>query len=357
VPPTVTTARTINNCAGPGGWEEGARILGGQTLLDELGILGIEINRDAAATARAAGHARKVTDARKINPRYARKATGAIFSWPCPTFSPGGKHSGIDDLQLILDTVTHFGEDPDCNCDYRDIYERVQDPRSALMVETARWVFRAPKLEWIVCEQAPTLEYFWEDFAAELFAAGWEDANVAVFESADLGTSARRRRSFMWARRYKPSGPSFFDGHPTMPQTSMAKALGYAPGEEIRTRGNRKTSGGNLFSADGLSWCLTGSSRSWTRESDGQKIPAADGGYLNGFPHDYPWSGSPSAQWMQVADVVAPPAAAVVLGAALGIDWRGPVAAWAAERASAMSPAAIERAQADGFIFHLERAS
>lgn len=40
---------------------------------------------------------------------------------------------------------------------------------------------------------------------------------------------------------------------------------------------------------------------------------------LNGFRADYPWQGSRSSQFQQVADVVAPPVAALILGAVWGV--------------------------------------
>ena len=149
--PTLTTARTIDLCAGPAGWEEGVRILGGAALLDELAVLGIELNADACATARTAGHHRLQTSITDLNPTQALAATGLIVSTPCPTLSSSGKRTGLgEDYGRALDTITCFGAG--CGCEYATLASRVVDPRTALVVEAARCVLTMPKIEWIVCE-------------------------------------------------------------------------------------------------------------------------------------------------------------------------------------------------------------
>lgn len=102
-------------------------------------------------------------------------------------------------------------------------------------------------------------------------------------------------------------------------------------GERVNTRGNRRTSGGNEFSADKTAWCLTSKARSWKRVSDGAQLTTSQAGLLTGFPADYPWQGSRSKQFLQAADVVSPPVAAAVLGAALGLDWEPAVRAYLAD--------------------------
>jgi DNA (cytosine-5)-methyltransferase 1 len=84
------------------------------------------------------------------------------------------------------------------------------------------------------------------------------------------------------------------------------------------TRANRKPGGGNLFSTDNPAWCLTEKARTWNRESDGARLASSQAGVLNGFPDDFPWTGSRSRQFLQAANVVAPQVAAALLAEVAG---------------------------------------
>lgn len=108
------------------------------------------------------------------------------------------------------------------------------------------------------------------------------------------------------------------------PETSMAAALGWPSGHRVVTRGARRTSGGNAFPADVPAWCVTSKARSW-RRGDGRELSPSEAGLLVGFEADYPWRGPRSQQFLQAADAVSPAVGAAVLGAAAGLEWRGPV--------------------------------
>lgn len=330
---------TVSLFAGPGGLCEANRNLG-----SPLSIRGFDISADACATARAAGHHREQADVRALDPRDFAGYTGLIVTPPCPPWSASGRRTALgEDYQKALDAITAYGMWN--RSDYSDLDEdelaeyqahagdtsvgddawatlpgEVADPRTALVIETARWALTMPDVEWMVCEQVPAVAELWEDLAAELYAAGWESVDVQVLEALGFGAGARRRRTFLLARRYRPLPDS---PHPIFDEpSSMAQVLGWGPGEQVRTRNNRKAGGGNLFSADGPSWCLTGSTRTWTRESDGQRLTPAQAGRLQGFPDDYPWTGSRTSQFLQAADVVSPLVGTAVLGSVLGLDWR-----------------------------------
>ena len=94
--------------------------------------------------------------------------------------------------------------------------------------------------------------------------------------------------------------------------------VGWPAGHRVRTRNARRAGGGNLFDADGPSWSLTGSTRTWERDADKVQLTAAQAGMLQGFAADYPWSGSRTKQFLQIADVVVPEVAARVLAAVAG---------------------------------------
>lgn len=92
-----------------------------------------------------------------------------------------------------------------------------------------------------------------------------------------------------------------------------------------------------MFSADGVSWCLTSSSRSWQRD-DGVDLSPQEAGYLNGFRPDYPWQGSRSARFRQAGDVVNPIVARLMLGEAIGVDVGEAVSGYAAGLYHPLSP-------------------
>jgi predicted RNA methylase len=64
--------------AGPGGWDEGLRLAG------RTDVVGYEVDADACATARAAGHERVRADVYGLDPRrFAGETSGLIASPPC----------------------------------------------------------------------------------------------------------------------------------------------------------------------------------------------------------------------------------------------------------------------------------
>ena len=297
--------------AGAGGWDRGAELAG----IDPRRITGIELDAAAVETARAAGYSRVHADVLDLLPADFPHVRGLIASAPCPTFSAGGKHSGITDYQHVLDAITHLGSEPGCDCTWEEMFgdaaDVVQDQRTALVLQAVRFAFALPALEWFILEQVPALEYMWEDIAAELYSAGWEYVDVGMLDAMDFGVPSGRRRAFLIAHKIRPV-------HIPAPpagavRTSAAAALGWGAGEQVRTRANRKPGGGNLFAADKPAWCLTEKARTWTRESDGARLTSSQAGVLNGFPAGFPWSGSRSRQFLQAANVVAPQVAAALL--------------------------------------------
>ncbi|WP_254069473.1 DNA cytosine methyltransferase [Herbiconiux sp. VKM Ac-2851] len=306
-------SRTLDLCAGPGGWDEGARSLG-----LNLDISGFDLSPNACATASAAGHRRSVADIRALDIADFSEVTGAIMSPPCPTFSKGGLRTGLGrDYQRVLDVWTSIGWGIDPEEAIEEV-DAVEDERTALLALAGLWALGLPNLEWLAMEQVPAVEFAWEDLAAELFATDWEWVDVMTIDAADYGVPSRRRRSFLVAHRTMPGAPWSLPEK----QTSMAEALGWAPGHRVNTRGNRNSAGGNEFSADKPSWCLTGSTRTWARD-DGLRLTPAEAGTLVGFRPDYPWHGSRSAAFLQAADVVSPPIAAGVLARIPGLATAG----------------------------------
>jgi len=316
--------RVLNAFAGPGGWDVGAQIIG----LHEQ-ILGADIDEAACTAAISAGFDRQVGDVCELNPADFPHVKGFIASTPCPTFSTAGRRSGLgDDYQRVLDVITHVGSS-DCDCPWEEIItelDDIADPRTALAAQTIRFAMALPNVEWLAFEQVLAAEYMFDDLAAELYYWGWESVDVFTVDAADLGLPLRRKRVFLTASQYTPHGCA--DSHPMvvrMAERSPAQVLGWPAGEMIRTRGNRRNTGGNLFSADRTGWCATEKMRSWCRDSDGLRFEPSESGLLQGFRADYPWTGSRTRQFRQLADVVCPPVAAAVLGHVTNRPWKQPV--------------------------------
>lgn len=334
---------TLNLFAGPGGIDMGARILGLTTPAH-----GYDIDPDACTTATTAGFHRTQGSVLDLDPDTIHQATAATITPPCPPFSRSGLGKGLTDFPAIRNALTLLGDNfagmvPDDA--YTAALAEMNDPRSSLLVETLRFAFRLPNVQWIVAEQVPAVAPIWQEISAELaMAANWIHLAVLTIAAQDLGVASSRTRTFLIATRHHmpdltglpmrslwstgrwaPPRHEIPPAADRFPTTSMAAALGWPTGERINTRGNRRTSGGNEFTADAPSWCLTSKARSWKRVSDGTHLTAAQAGLLTGFPADYPWSGSRSKQFLQAADVVSPPVAAAVLGATLGLDWQQPV--------------------------------
>ena len=86
------------------------------------------------------------------------------------------------------------------------------------------------------------------------------------------GRARRCRQTFLLGCRYTAVGHIPFRELRT---PTMAEALGWDIGHRIRTRNQRRPTGGNLFSADGPAWCLTEKTRSWERDSDRLRLTSA----------------------------------------------------------------------------------
>ncbi|MFF4902196.1 DNA cytosine methyltransferase [Streptomyces sp. NPDC001068] len=360
--------RVVELFAGPGGWSEGiAAVLG--VAVDSCGV---DISPDACATARAAGHRRICADITTLDPEHIalRYTAAVIISPPCPTFSPAGKLSGLEarNIDILCTAIAYVGEaagflpvdeifdfhdeddyDEDGNCpcepgegcmapfaprsgatwdEVREMAAEVSDPRIALMLEVVIWPLAlqaagAP-IRWMAMEQSHNLpEDILDYLSGEFRCAEWFYTSHDIMEAADYGLPSRRKRVYMVATRTYT--PAITRRIRPLPATSMAQALGWQPGERVNTRGTRpidpktgRPKGGNCFSADGPSWCLTGKSRTWKRESDGLRLTESEAGLLVGFRRSYPWQGSRTSAFQQAADVVSPVMAAIVLSGMFG---------------------------------------
>ena len=269
--------------AGPGGWDQGARMLG------RADTIGLEWDRAACDTAMAAGHARVQCDVTTAEPAQFVGATGLIGSPSCTLFSAAGNGVGNLVTDILATGITRMLRGEDCRSEIREaIYpttlamreaanakrkpekqwtqERVeaqaQDDTfvACLVLEPARWLV-ALSVEWVALEQVPEVLPLWQVYARELKSLGYSTW-TGVLNSADYGVPQTRRRAILMAHRsmsVSPPAPThaenpaagadLFGGEP-LPWVSMATALGWGFDDEPSctvTSGGTETGGAEPF--------------------------------------------------------------------------------------------------------------
>lgn len=238
--------RIVDLFAGPGGWDEGARMLG---LTDALGI---EWEPTACATAEAAGHARLNADIADLNPQDHGPITGLIASPPCQAWSLAGSGGGELDRAACHVLVDRMARGDD-SLDWTDW----TDERSSLVAQPVRWA-RELHPEWVAMEEVPAVLGLWEHIA-HIFRGWGYNVWTGVLNAADYGVPQTRKRAILIASKVRPVGPprathtkepaeSLFDDT-LLPWVSMAEALGWGFDEPSATvsGGGAATGGAEPF--------------------------------------------------------------------------------------------------------------
>lgn len=307
--------------AGPGGLELGADLSG----------VGVELDRNAVATRVAAGLATVHGDVRTYGPADF-PATVLTGGPPCQTFSVAGSGEGRE----ALDTVVGLAKRMAAREDVRSDLDRIDDPRTGLVLEPLRWALEAADMgrpyRAIVLEQVQQVQQVWAAYAEVLRAEGYSVA-TGVLRTEQFGLPQTRRRAVLIAR---------LDGLVTLPEpthrlyrhrvaqgagdgrlkpwVSMGEALphrgpftvisNYGTGGDPRNRGRR--------SSDEPAFTVTGKiNRLRLIDPDGRELPRlspSEAGVLQGFPADWPWSGNDIPQ--QIGNACPPPLAAALARAA-----------------------------------------
>lgn len=212
--------------AGPGGWDEGLRMIG------RTDVLGIEWDESACLTAEAAGHKRLRADVAALDPADWAGAEGLIASPPCQAWSLAGKRGGEEDRAACHELADCMAAGDD-STDWRDW----TDDRSPLVCQPVRWV-RELRPEWVALEEVPAVLGLWEHMA-RIFRAWGYNVWVGTLLAADYGVPQTRTRAILMASRVQhvsppepthaehPEGVDLFGGGHRERWVSMAEALGW----------------------------------------------------------------------------------------------------------------------------------
>lgn len=366
--------------AGPGGWDEGLRLLG---VTDH--VVGFEWDRSACLTATAAGHVRVRADVSQVAPF---PVWLYISSPPCTKFSAAGSGVGVKVLHLLEDGIRRMFVGDDCRDEIREaVYptcladreaanakrttekrwspERVEKAAredafvTCLVLEPARAIMGSDPTA-VAMEQVRQVLPLWQVYAECMAELGW-NVWAGIVDAADYGVPQNRVRAIFLAHRErkvsrpepthaKAPEPSLFGERSRW--VSLGEALGWADDEAImpaRGAGMIERHGDREpHSATEPAPTVISKSRSWQRIEIARILPAhkhyvdvvaapgyrtdisrqnapgsvrvtvEEAGILQSFPADYPWQGSRTKKYEQVGNAVPPRLAAHVL-AALGV--------------------------------------
>lgn len=192
------------------------------------------------------------------------------------------------------------------------------------MAEPFRWAL-ATGCRWLCLEQVEEALPIWEDYAGHLTARGWT-VDVDVLNARDYGVPQDRRRAILIGHRTAPVNVPL----PTVTAPDHVPAstilgpgrVGFARLND-RDDGHGKYRARDMRSTDLPAFTVTEKIRSWKLMPEvGQPraVTTAEAGQLQSFPADYVWTGSPSKQFLQIANAVPPALAAAVTAVVLDAD-------------------------------------
>jgi DNA (cytosine-5)-methyltransferase 1 len=285
----------LDDFAGPGGWDEGLRMIG------RTDTVGVEKDAHACMTAAAAGHVRVQADVEHCPLDLKRgDVEGYVSSPPCPDFSTAGRGAGRTGESGRLVTVP---------------LQRVLSLRP----------------EWTAWEQVREVLPIWRECAHDLRAAGYR-VWTGLLNAADFGVPQDRIRAVLLASRttsVTPPTPTHGDGGmlgDLPPHRTLADVIGLEPGWVYDSGQNSVLAGGRIEryrrSCDRPAGTLTTKAASqWNLlgpNGEVRKITVPEASTIQTFPAIYPWVGMREEQLRQIGNAV-PPLLSAHIGQALNL--------------------------------------
>ena len=324
------TYQVVDGFAGPGGWSLACARLG-------LKEIGIETDKAAHQTRRAAGFHTIRASVADLGPANFPNAVGKIDSPPCQTFSMAGKGAGRKALDTVLAAVESMAHG------IRYPLTEWEDARTGLVLEPLRWHLDAHALgkpyRWIALEQVPTVLPVWHAYAEVLESLGYSVA-VGNMHAEQYGVPQTRKRAILIASldrevslptpthsRYHTRDRAIMDPH-VLPWVSSGSALGrsgwlVSPMNPARTRMRHSSEPApTITGGKSAPWAFVPESAvdtapDWRRLRcvPAHRMDAAQLGVLQGFASSYPWQGSQTKRCQEAANAIPPLLAEAILRA------------------------------------------
>ncbi|MFB6392554.1 DNA cytosine methyltransferase [Polymorphospora lycopeni] len=362
--------------AGAGGWDQGARMLG-------LPTVGLEKWHDACITAVKAGHPRIRCDvATYPTAPFVGRVTGYIASPPCQAFSPAGKRAGEQDKERVhqlIDDYAAGGNDPgDGWADDRS--HHAAQPVRWIRDLRPPWAAleQVPPVLDLWQHIGDVLRGWGYSVWTGILNAA--DYGVPQTRRRAILIASRVRPVFQPETTHEQNPPASALFGARFPWVSMAQALGwtgidgpartvcgarsprwaygqgssYATGWTLETENRTETSAGRLpyrrsvdrpaptVVSNAGRWELHAGERgnatvrsldepaatvlcsrpgnlTWKTKEASRQVGISEAAVLQSFPADYPWHGTKTSQFLQVANAVPPVLATAIVAAAAGV--------------------------------------
>lgn len=328
--------------AGPGGTSSGLRM-----IAPYRGVVGVEIDPAANATAEKAQFLRLHGDVTRFREDFGKCGVGGLMaSPPCPSFSAAGTGLGRVDAVAIRGALAALAYDYSTpmtlarlDAVMAELRPEMLDERSLLVLEPLWWILRYQP-EWVFLEQVAPVEEIWLLYSGALARFGYSSA-VSTVRAEQYGLAQTRPRAILLASRTR-------DAEFPLPTHARFSPKGEYTGVLPAPRGMRDVllnradefvmehrRGGGMAARHGVrpgrdwrqpSFAVTGargggSHRLYlTDVATGVSAPLqlGEAAALQTFPPDYPWQGGVTATRRMIGDAVPPRLAATLLEGLIG---------------------------------------